>query len=196
MPEQSFLFLCSQHCYGDFKQDGGTVATHHSRCSSPLHRPHEQPLPPQAGAGRGRQGLLASHLCWEPPPSSAGAAPSPPPPSPDGHHRPVPGHRLGWGEGCGMRDSGCSGGPAGRPHCSGRGWGPAAQPPPPAASPGARQPALAPGIPSPHPLCSWSILPLRRIWGAEGVEEGTANRGGSLPSGLPPTLLLTRMRGK
>lgn len=95
VPERSFLFLSSQHCYGDFKQDGGTVATHHSRCSSPLHRPHEQPLPPQAGAARGRQGLGASHFSWEPPPGSAGAASSPPPPSPDGHHRPVPGHRLG-----------------------------------------------------------------------------------------------------
>lgn len=61
MPEQSFLFLCSQHCYGDFKQDGGAIPTHHSRCSSPPCTdrmsspfPRKRERPGKEGGGRDR----------------------------------------------------------------------------------------------------------------------------------------------
>lgn len=94
MPEQSFLFLCSQHCYGDFKQDGGAIPTHHSRCSSPpctdrmsspFPRKRERPGKEEGGGGLGagalhlpggatpqqcRDGFSPSFCIASPPPST------------------------------------------------------------------------------------------------------------------------------
>lgn len=158
------------------------------RMSSPFPRKQER-----AGGGRGSvhrtspgshpPALQGQLLPPRPLPRMAIAAPSP---------------GTAWagardaGCGMGMRDAGCSGGPAGRPGCSRRGWGGAAQPPPPAASPGAPQAALAPGIPSPQPEHPSS--PAHS--GGRGGGGAHPEPGASLPSGSPPTLLLTRMRGK
>lgn len=166
----AFLFLCSQHCYGDFKQDGGAIPTHHSRCSSPLHRPQEQPLPPQAAAGEvggDRVGRCIAPLRGEPPPKALQGQLLPHPrhgfPSPpsSARYRRIPRPRAPTGPGRGMQRWPSTA----DKRLPGRG----AQPlPPPAARSGAPQPAPAPSIPSPHPRCSWSIPPLGMRSGSWG----------------------------
>lgn len=71
VPEQRFVFLSSQHCYGDFKQDGGALPPHRSPACT-----HRSPFPRKRG-GKGGGGLHragALHLPAGATPSSAGTA--------------------------------------------------------------------------------------------------------------------------
>lgn len=177
---RAFLFLSSQHCYGDFKQDGGTVpTTHHSRSS---------------GGGGGHTGdrCIAPLRRNSPPPSSAASPHPPPPPSPPQaqipfptRHPHAPHPRAPTGSGRGMQRRpgwGAGGGEWWSWWCV---WG-GSQPPfstpqrPPPELPGQRwYPA--------SPPCTRSILPPRHaFFGGLGADPNKVGGEVSFSSGLPP----------
>lgn len=113
VPEQRFVFLSSQHCYGDFKQDGGALPPHRSPACT-----HRSPFPRKRG-GKGGGGLHragALHLPAGATPSSAGTASGFPTATHIHTHRTPPPQvhraRTLWGCGSSGRGSQHSGSPA------------------------------------------------------------------------------------
>lgn len=149
--------------------------------------------------GTGWAGALHLSAGSHPPKLCRGSF-SPTPATDSRHHRPppgiaaypVPGHRLGRGEGCSggpvRRISGCRGG--GLSLCR-----------PPQHAPGLRSQPLHPASPPRTRAAAGASLLSACVRGAAGggcrrVDPKWVGSGGSLPSGLPPIHVLTRMRGK
>lgn len=181
VPEQRFVFLSSQHCYGDFKQDGGALPPHRSPACT-----HRSPFPRKRG-GKGGGGV-AQGRCIAPPRRSHPQFCRDSFWFPHRHththtpHTPSPGAPCPDTVGLRQLREGLAallGSPA-----------------------SIFSPPLPHSLPSLQPFCSWSIphpprTPRLAMGGKEKFGAGGKGRGLRY-SPHPPTtfLLLTRMRGK